>query len=165
MVNMVLNHISAMRPNFIAVDAYASSDPKKKAVSMLGIKAAIKQVRSGQPIGFFPAGAVTKINKNLRLEDREWQPNIIRLIEQVKVPVIPIFFHGSNSATSHILGLIDWRLRTLRLPTEVFRKRGTTIHVSIGKPISVEEQQAHQGSVEEFGKFLREQTYSLKHIK
>ena len=60
MVNMVLNHISAMRPNFIAVDAYASEDPKKKAVSMLGIKAAIKQVRAGEPIGFFPAGAVTK---------------------------------------------------------------------------------------------------------
>ena len=41
MVNMVLNYISAMRPNFIAVDALASDDPKKKAVSMNGIKAAI----------------------------------------------------------------------------------------------------------------------------
>ena len=30
MVNMVLNHISAMRPNFIAVDALASDDPAKK---------------------------------------------------------------------------------------------------------------------------------------
>ena len=38
MVNMVLNHISAMRPNFIAVDALASDDPAKKAVSMKGIK-------------------------------------------------------------------------------------------------------------------------------
>ena len=38
MVNMVLNYISAMRPNFIAVDALASDDPKKKAVSMQGIK-------------------------------------------------------------------------------------------------------------------------------
>lgn len=165
MVNMVLNHISAMRPNFIAVDAYASEDPKKKAVSMLGIKAAIKQVRAGEPIGFFPAGAVTKINKNLRLEDREWQPNIIRLIEQLGVPVVPIFFHGRNSAMSHILGLIDWRLRTLRLPTEVFRKRGSVIHVSVGDPISPEEQKQHQGSVEEFGKFLREKTYSLKRLK
>lgn len=53
MVNMVLNYISAMRPNFIAVDAYQSSDPKKKAVSMNGIKAAIMQVRKGEPIGFF----------------------------------------------------------------------------------------------------------------
>ena len=71
MVNMVLNHISAMRPNFIAVDALASDDPAKKAVSMKGIKEAIMQVRRGNPIGFFPAGAVSKINGKLRIEDRE----------------------------------------------------------------------------------------------
>ena len=164
MVNMVLNYISAMRPNFIAVDAYASSDPKKKAVSMNGIKAAIMQVRKGEPIGFFPAGAVSKIT-NWKLQDREWQENIIRLIMQLKVPVIPIFFHGRNSAMSHILGLIDWRLRTMRLPTEVFKKKGKTLHISIGDPISVEEQQKHMGSVEEFNKFLRNSTYSLKSCK
>ena len=164
MVNMVLNYISAMRPNFIAVDAYQSDDPKKKAVSMVGIKSAIQQVRSGEPIGFFPAGAVSKITK-WKLQDREWQENIIRLIMQLKVPVVPIFFHGRNSAMSHILGLIDWRLRTMRLPTEVFRKKGTTIHVSIGDPISVEEQKQHMGSIEEFSIYLRERTYSLKSCK
>lgn len=164
MVNMVLNYISAMRPNFIAVDAYQSDDPKKKAVSMVGIKSAIQQVRSGEPIGFFPAGAVSKITK-WKLQDREWQENIIRLIMQLKVPVVPIFFHGRNSAMSHILGLIDWRLRTMRLPTEVFRKKGTTIHVSIGDPISIEEQKQHMGSIEEFSKYLRERTYSLKSCK
>ncbi len=164
MVNMVLNYISAMRPNFIAVDAYQSSDPKKKAVSMNGIKAAIMQVRKGEPIGFFPAGAVSKITK-WRLQDREWQDNIIRLIMQLKVPVVPIFFHGRNSAMSHILGLIDWRLRTMRLPTEVFRKKGKTLHISIGDPISVEEQLKHMGSLEEFNKFLRNSTYSLKSCK
>lgn len=89
MVNMVLNHISAMRPNFIAVDALASDDPAKKAVSMTGIKQAIMQVRKGQPVGFFPAGAVSKINKKLRIEDRQWQPTIIRLIQQLGVPVVP----------------------------------------------------------------------------
>lgn len=164
MVNMILNHISAMRPNFIAVDAYQSDDPKKKAVSMSGIKAAIMQVRKGEPIGFFPAGAVSKITK-WKLQDREWQENIIRLIMQLKVPVIPIFFHGRNSATSHILGLIDWRLRTMRLPTEVFKKKGKTLHISIGDPISVDEQKEHMNTIEEFSKFLRERTYSLKSCK
>lgn len=90
MVNMVLNYISAMRPNFIAVDALASDDPKKKAVSMQGIKSAIMQVRRGEPIGFFPAGAVSKVNIKGQLEDREWQPTIVRLIQQMKVPVVPI---------------------------------------------------------------------------
>lgn len=165
MVNMVLNYIWAMRPNFIAVDALASDDPIKKAQSMAGIKQAIEQVRAGQPIGFFPAGAVSKINGKLRLEDRKWQPTIIRLIKQLKVPVIPIFFHGSNSAWFNFLGIVSWQLRTLRLPAEVFRKCGSTIHISVGDPISVEEQKAHSGSLEELGEFLRKKTYELKRYK
>lgn len=165
MVNMVLNYIWAMRPNFIAVDALASDDPKKKAVSMAGIKQAIEQVRSGKPLGFFPAGAVSKINWKGQLRDREWQPSVVRLIKQLKVPVVPIFFHGSNSWWFNFLGLVSWQLRTLRLPAEVFRKCGTELHVSVGQPISVEEQQVHASSVEELGEFLKSRTYELEKIK
>ena len=93
MVNMILNHITAMRPNFTAVDALQSDDPKKKAVSMKGIKMAIDQVCSGKPLGFFPAGAVSKINNRLQLEDRQWQPTVVRLIKQLGVPVVPVYFH------------------------------------------------------------------------
>ena len=164
MVNMVLNHISAMRPNFIAVDALASDDPAKKAVSMKGIKEAIMQVRSGKPIGFFPAGAVSNLNSHLRLEDREWQPSIIRLIKQFDKPVIPIFFHGSNSAWFNILGVIDWRLRTLRLPAEVWRKCHTTIRISVGEPIMPEELNKY-ADIKELGEFLKRKTYQLRDRK
>jgi putative hemolysin len=162
MVNMMLNYISGMRDNFIAVDALASDDPKKKAVSMKGIKQAIMQVRSGEPVGFFPAGAVAKVNWRLRLKDREWQPNIIRLIEQLKVPVVPIFFHGSQSWWFNFLGVTAWQLRSLRHPAEVFRKRHKTFHITVGQPISVEEQRKHMGSLEEFGQYLKETTYKLR---
>ena len=165
MVNMVLNYISAMRPNFIAVDALASDDPKKKAVSMQGIKSAIMQVRRGEPIGFFPAGAVSKVNIKGQLEDREWQPTIVRLIQQMKVPVVPIYFHGSNSWWFNFLGVVCWQLRTLRLPAEAFRKKGSTLHISIGEPISVEEQIQHSGTVEELGQFLKDKTYALRKCK
>lgn len=165
MVNMVLNRITAMRPNFIAVDQSASDDPAKKAVSIQGIRKAMSQVRSGQPIGFFPAGAMSKVNWKWQLIDRQWQPNIIRLIQQLKVPVIPIFFHGTNSFLFNLLGVVCWQLRTVRLPSEVWRKCNSTLHISVGDPISVEEQLKHQGSLEEFGDFLRAQTYALRNIK
>ena len=82
MVNMILNYISAMRPNFIAVDALASDDPKKKAVSMNGIKAAIMHVKQGHPLGFFPAGAISKII-GTKIQDREWQESVSSLIMQL----------------------------------------------------------------------------------
>ena len=162
MVNMVLNHITAMRPNFIAVDQSQSDDPAKRAVSEQGIRQCIKQIRSGQPVGFFPAGAMSKVNWKWQLIDREWQPNVIRLIQKFKVPVIPIFFHGNNSFLFNLLGITFWQLRTVRLPSEVWRKCNSTMHISVGDPISVEEQLKHQGSVEEFGEWLKAQTYALR---
>lgn len=165
MINMILNHISAMKPNFIAVDALASDDPKKKAVSMQGIKEAIKQVKSGEPLGFFPAGAVSKLNNDLHVVDREWQPSVIRLIQQLKVPVIPIYFHDRNSWFFNLLGRVSWKLRTLRLAHEVFRKRHATMHVSIGKPVTVEEIKDHSESVEQLGEYLKARTYALRKNK
>lgn len=162
MVNLILNHIGGMRSNFIAVDPIATDDPVRRAVSVKGLKEAIAHVRAGHPLGFFPAGAVAKVNNRLRLVDRDWQENIIRLIAQLKVPVIPIFFHGSNSWWFNLLGRISWQLRTLRLPAEVFNKRGKTFHVSVGTPISPEEQKLHSASLSELSAFLRQATFSLR---
>lgn len=163
MVNLFLNYITAMRPSFIAVDPSGSDDPEKKKVTLDGIREAIKQVRGGHPLGFFPAGAVSKLNGRLRIRDREWQPSIIRLIKQLNVPVIPVYFHGHNSTFFNILGVIDWRLRTLRLPRELFNKTGKTLRVSFGEPIMPQEQ-AKFTDLDQFGQFLRERTYSLEHI-
>lgn len=160
MVNMFLNHITAMQPSFIAVDPIKTDDPEKKAVTMQGIRRAIAHVRDGHPLGFFPAGAVSKIDRTLHIRDRQWQPTITRLIKQLKVSVIPIYFHGHNSAFFNILGLIDWRLRSMRLPRELFKMRDKEVHVSVGDPISVEQQEKYTDA-DALGRFLREKTYEL----
>lgn len=165
MVNMILNRISAMRPNFIAVDALASDDPTKRAVSVNGIRQAIRQLKDGQPIGFFPAGAMSKTTLSNGLQDREWQKSILQIISKAKVPVIPIFFHGKNSWWCNFLGHACWPARSLRLPAEVFRKVGTELHISVGEPISPEEQALHNSSPEQLGAFLREKTYELSKLK
>lgn len=161
MVNMILYNITAMRPSFIPVDPQSSNDPEKKKITMQGIRTAIKHVREGHPVGFFPAGAVSKFNNRLQVTDREWQPALIRLIRQLDVPVIPIYFHERNSIFSNILGLIDWRVRTMQLPRELFSKTGRDMHITIGQPISVEEQNKYT-DLTEFGQFLRDSTYALK---
>lgn len=164
MVNLILNQLQAMRPSFIAVDPLKSEDPEKKKITMQGIRAAIKHVKEGHPLGFFPAGAISKYDRHLRLRDRQWQPVIMRLIRQLQVPVIPIFFHGRNSTFFNILGVIDWRLRTMRLPRELFSTYGKEVHVSIGEPIPVEEQNRH-ATLEDLGEFLRSETYKLREMK
>lgn len=161
MVNMFLNNISAMRPAFIAVDPIKSDDPAKKAVTMQGIRNAMAHVKAGHPLGFFPAGAVSKINRSLRIRDREWQPTIARLIRQLKVPVIPIYFHGHNSTFFNILGLIDWRLRSARLPKEIFNKREKEVHVTVGEPIPADIIRTYTDD-KLLSDFLRSRTYDLR---
>ncbi|MCH5319440.1 MAG: lysophospholipid acyltransferase family protein [Paramuribaculum sp.] len=165
MVNMILNRISAMRPNFIAVDPLTSDDPAKRAVSVQGIRQAMRQLAAGEPLGFFPAGAMSKTDWHGRLQDRPWQKSILQIIYKSKVPVIPIYFHGSNSWWCNFLGHACWPARSLRLPAEVFRKRGKELHISVGNPISVEEQELHKQSPETLGDFLRQKTYELRQLK
>lgn len=159
MVNQFLTYIGAMRDNFIAVEPVSSSE-KARAVSMNGIRTAIKHVRDGHPIGFFPAGAVSKLKLDFTTEDRDWQPNIMRLVKQFKKPVIPIYFYGRNSITFYLLRSINYLLSSARLPTEVFNKRGKTIKVVIGQPIMPEEYQ-HIEDIEELGRFFKAKTYNL----
>lgn len=162
MVNMILNKISAMRPNFIAVDAWASDDPAKRAVSVRGIMEALRCLKNGKPVGFFPAGAMSKTNWKYKTVDREWQESVLEIIYRAKVPVIPIYFHDKNSLWCNFLGHALWQARSLRLPAEVFRKVGKTLHISVGDSISVEEQRANSTDARSLGKYLRAKTYALR---
>lgn len=164
MVNMILNHISSMRPNFIAVDPMASDDPKKRATSVAGIRAVLRQLKEGEPIGFFPAGSMSKTTLRRGLQDRPWQDSVLQIIYKAKVPVIPIFFHGRNSRLCNIMGHICWPLRSLMIPREMLKKSGKTVKVSVGQPIPVEKQ-AEFSTPQELGKYLREKTYELRSSK
>ena len=96
------------------------------------------------------------------LQDRPWQPSVLQIIARAKVPVVPIYFHDRNSLWCDFLGHVCWPARSLRIPAEVFRKLHSTMHISVGAPISPEEMAAHGSTPEEIGRFLRERTYALK---
>lgn len=162
MVNMILNYVSGLRPNFIAVDPMAQKDPAKRAVSVRGIAECLRQLKEGKPLGFFPAGAMSKTNWKGTLIDREWQDSVLRIIHRAKVPVIPIYFQGTNSWFFNLMGHICWPLRSLMLPREIMRRSGKTMHITVGEPISVEEQAAHAATPESLGAFLRERTDALR---
>lgn len=161
MVNMILNYLSAMRPNFIPVDQSASTDPEKHRVSVFGVREALSMLKEGKPVGFFPAGAIGMTDKDGIIVDRPWQPAILQIIRKAKVPVIPIYFHGTNSPLFNFLGHHSVALRTALLPRELMKKRNKPLHVSIGEPVSVEKQAQFGKDYEALGWYLRMQTYDL----
>lgn len=161
MVNEMLMYVEAMSSNFIGVKPMTTENGSS-VENTSGLKQTLRHLSDGHPMGFFPAGAVANFyNHPFKVTDKEWQPTIIRLIQAAKVPVIPIYVHGNNSALFRILGRIHWQLRSLRMPHEIFNKRGKTIKLTVGKPILPEEQKQFK-KLDELSAYLRTKTYELK---
>lgn len=160
MVNKILTLIKTMDDNFISVTPLTAQKAEVK-MNINGIRETITRLKNGHPIGFFPSGAVSDFNlKEFRVIDRPWQENIIRLIHQAKVPIVPIRFFDKNSPFFYFLGLLNWKIRLLRMPHEVLNKRDQNPRIGIGEIITPEEQSKHS-NLSEFSAFLRNSVYNM----
>lgn len=161
MANQFLNLVKTIKDNFISVVPATKDAAKATKESVAGVRRALMQVAQGHPLGIFPSGAVSDFHlRDFRIYDREWQTSAIRLIQKMKVPVVPIRFFDRNSSFFYFLGLISWKVRTLRLPKEVLNKSGKQVRIGIGPVVSVEEQK-EAATVENLGKLLRDAVYGM----
>ncbi|BDD12715.1 glycerol acyltransferase (plasmid) [Fulvitalea axinellae] len=159
MANFLLQKVGPISDFFIPVNPFEDLQHVRRSTA--GIKRAIGHLREGQPLGLFPAGEVSTYTGSPRqIMDREWQASAIRLVQKAKVPVVPVYFQGGNSKLFHILGMLHPSLRTAALPSEMMKKRGSTIKMRIGTPISAEDV-AGFGNTKELGEHLRMRTYAL----
>ena len=166
MVNFILGMIDTMSENFITVNPNHSG-AFNEVSSLGGIKQCIAHIRGGNPLGLFPAGAISNLIRKdgkWKIEDREWQTSVLKLIKFAKVPIIPIHISGGNSRFFYSLGLIDWRLRLLRLGHELYNKKGKEILFTVGEPITLEKQNSFS-DLKVFGEYLKTKTYELSKSK
>ncbi len=137
--NFILSLIDTMSAHFIRVNPYEKDNMIAGAAS---VRNCLDHMDSRRPLGFFPAGAVSvpKLTwKGFAVKDGPWKPSTVRMIRKAGVPVIPVWVSGQNSWIYNLLGLFGWRLRTIRLPHELFNKRGKTVVVRFGEPVMPEE--------------------------
>lgn len=169
LTTFLLALIPSLKEAFLPVDNLSGGKADAKSVN--GIRMALRHIADGGSIGFFPAGEVAtwQHRKKRReggfftIQDKPWADNITKLIKRSGLPVVPIYFEGSNSKTFHRLGLIHPRLRTVRLIHELFNKQGTTVKVRIGRPILPEELEGRE--ITELSWYLRGRCYALKNAE
>jgi putative hemolysin len=161
MVNNVISRVKTLKQNFISVNPTGNKKNGVTGTNLNAIRETLSHLHGGHPMGFFPSGAVSDFSlKDLIIRDRKWQTSVIHLIRSVKVPVLPVRFFDTNSAFFYFLGLINWRVRSLRLPSEVFNKTKQNPRIGIGNIISVREQE-HYSDCESLGTFLRKAVYEM----
>ncbi len=164
MANKFLSMAKTIKDEFITVQPTTNDSEGVAKESLAGVLQAMRHVRAGHPLGLFPAGAVSDFSfKDRCVRDRAWQEPAIRLIQKMHVPVVPVCFFGQNSNFFYFLGLISWKIRTLRLPREILNKKNKHVKLGIGPVITVEEQD-QCGTIEDLGILLRSSVYDLKRV-
>ena len=160
MGNFLLSKIKPMEPFVISVNPF---EGRKDAFnSSSGMRETFKHLEEGGCIGIFPAGEVSnKNNEYGEVLDRPWGKIALKIIKKAKVPVIPMYFHATNSKMFYNVSKLHPDLQTLMLPAEMMRKRDKPIRIRIGKPISVKQIEEEE-TIEELGDYLYNKVYMLK---
>lgn len=157
--NYLLHNIAEIRPHLISVDPFGGSDSSRANIG--GLKECMRLLKQGGALITFPSGEVSSFQLNQRkVTDPVWTPHIAALVKRTKANVLPIFFDGRNSSFFQLMGLVHPRLRTALLAHEMFKKRGSTLSLQVGNPISYRKLEKMED--EEMTQFLRVNTYFLK---
>lgn len=163
LVNGILNRISALSDNWIAVQPRKNKksyvhEPEK---NVSGIRLLADQLQEGHPVSMFPAGGVSKYDfRNKRIKEQIWQLNSTRIIKAAKLPVLPVMFSGQNSMKFYRLLRLSYNLNVLRLPLEILNKKGKVFDIYIGAPIQPEEYSKFK-TLKELRDFLMQSSLAL----
>ncbi|MBR4788887.1 MAG: lysophospholipid acyltransferase family protein [Bacteroidales bacterium] len=160
-----LSMVAHLKDWFIPVDNFATGGAK----SVSGIRTALEHIDGGGALGLFPAGEVatwqkkkdrTAVSGKRVVEDKPWAENMMKLVRNSGLPVIPIYFDGTNSRTFHVMGRIHPILRTLRLVREMTGAKGKNVKVRIGQAIPAAQLAELDDKV--LGQYLRNRCYALE---
>jgi putative hemolysin len=161
LASFLLHQIEPLRDIVIPVNTHEITNSTRS--SYTGLKLTINHLREGHCIGIFPTGENTEpIESSRVILDNIWQAEVLKLIKNSQVPVVPVYFHGTNSRIIRLIGKIHplIRPRQTQLPSELFSRNNRTVKVRVGSPVSIREQ-AEFEDITYFGRYLRARVYSL----
>lgn len=175
LVNKFLSIFHSLESAFIEVTPTGEQRTAPTAESIKGIRQALGHLQDGHPLGLFPSGAVSDLHpgrrplvqmpdgsshREPRIRDREWQMPMIHFIQKAGVPVVPVRIFDGNTLFFYSLGLLSWKIRVLRQPTELINKAGKTLRYGIGEVIPPERIAACK-DLEELRTLLRGSVYGM----
>ena len=159
LASYLLQHIEPLKDIVIPVNSYEIS--RSPGSSFPGIKKAVNYLRDSHCIGIFPTSEDSShLEVSKVILDKSWQVPALKFIRNAKVPVIPVYFHGTNSRLFHLIWKIYPLIHTVKLPSELLQRKNKTVKIRIGTPISVKEQSEFVNFAQ-YGRYLRARTYSL----
>ncbi len=156
--NRLLGRIPELQPHIIPVNAFGGAAHDNAA----SLRRAITWLKQGGALAIFPAGVVSHLQvRQGCVADPAWNANVAGLIRHTGATVVTVFFEGRNSAIFQVSGLIHPLLRTVLLPSELLKRRGSRLSVRIGRPVQAHKIARYPDDAT-LVHYLRFKTYMLK---
>jgi len=158
LANSFLEGLPELHERCIFIDPFGHRDAVPGNARAL--RECLAWLRRGGMLVAFPAGEVAHPEWGSETPpDPPWNPAIGRIAKMAGASAIPIFFKGSNSVAFQLAGTVHPALRTASLPRELLNKRGQSIAIRIGRPVSAATLESLSGR--EAIEYLRCRTYLL----
>ena len=131
--NDLLTHLHPMKDMFIPVNKFGAQS-KESAAMMHDLYS------SEYHLVTYPSGMCSRKVKG-KVVDLEWKKNFITKAVQYQRDVIPVYFEGRNSEFFYNLANlrkflgIKFNVEMMFLADEMFKQKGKTFTIKIGKPI------------------------------
>ncbi len=158
-VNDLLMAIEPLREVFIPINKHGRQSREYA-------RALDDALAGNAPVVYSPAGLVSRLGKDGKVADLEWRKNVVAKAIATERPVVPVYFVGLNSPSFYRwarrrtrLGL-KFNFEMVLLPREVFRARGATFTLTVGKPVPWQELAAMHNAAQST-QMLRNAVYSL----
>ncbi|MBM3169739.1 MAG: 1-acyl-sn-glycerol-3-phosphate acyltransferase [Bacteroidetes bacterium] len=134
LVNDLLMTFNNFEPHFVPVNKYGKNSPEANQI--------IEQVYAeGHAVLIFPAGLVSRKQDGV-IKDLLWKKSFIAKAKKNQLDIIPCHISGRNSTFFYNLANIRKKLgikaniEMFWLVDEMYRQRGNTIQITLGKPVS-----------------------------
>lgn len=113
-----------------------------------------------QVIIIFPSGEVSRARPD-GIKDTKWKKGFLKIAQNTKSPILPIFIDAKNSKTFYLLSIINKSLATATIPHEMFKYYNKNIGFNIGKSIPYESYYAPNIDINNRVKLLRKHFYKV----
>ncbi|VFS24338.1 phospholipid/glycerol acyltransferase [Enterobacter cancerogenus] len=127
--NRLLTHLEPLGSLFIPVDNINGRTSKSSLMQME------QHLHNGGVLIFFPAGEVSRPTRK-GIRDKKWHSGFIKLAGKLRAPLLPMHIQARNSLFFYASTLVSPTLSMLLLMQQMFRRRHSTLPITIGQQIA-----------------------------
>ena len=158
--HQVLRQAPAVKHQILPIDFEETEEALK--TNMQTRKDAVRQIKDGGALILFPSGAISRAPKVIGpAADVEWKTFAAKLALIEDTTILPVFFNGQNSVSYMAARKMSQTLGYSLMFREIVRRIGTSVDVTIRKPITTRDLE-HFSTRNEVTSYLRALTYGEK---